>query len=208
MEFAMRLFVLGATGGIGKLVLQQAVARGHCLTAFVRSPGKVTLRNERLAVQKGNVLDANDLARHLPGHDAVISALGSHPNHDPTLLRDSAAAIVEAMRQCSVRRFLVVSVAFLFPESGVAGAFLRSFLQKRRGQDAKRMEEILQNSGLDWTVVRPPRLTNSTRTGSYRVADGRLPEKGWKIPRADVADFLLNDAEKPAHVHQIVGVAL
>jgi putative NADH-flavin reductase len=200
----MNLFVLGATGGIGRLVLEQALARGHRVTAFVRSPQKIALQNERLQILKGDPLNAEDLAARLPGHDVVISSLGS--SQRTTLLQDSVRSIVCAMKRASVRRILVVSVGFLFSETGLPGALLRNLILKNTGKDAAAMESILMREPLQWTVVRPPRLTNAKASGKYRVMDGHMPKRGFTISRADVADFLLNEVEGPAHLHQIVGV--
>jgi putative NADH-flavin reductase len=200
----MRFLVLGATGGIGRLVLEQALARGHSVTAFVRSPQKIQLQNERLLLQKGDPLNTEQLAGSIPGHDAVISSLGS--SRDPTVLQNSAHVIVSAMKRTSVRRILVVSVGFLFPETGLPGALLRGVFLRNVGKHAAAMESILMREPLDWTIVRPPRLTNAERSGNYRVMDDRMPKRGFIIPRADVADFLLNEAEKPAHIRRIVGV--
>jgi putative NADH-flavin reductase len=200
----MNLFVLGATGGIGRIVLGQGLARGHRVTAFVRSPQKIALQNERLQVLKGDPLNAEELAARLPGHDAVISSLGS--SKQTTLLQDSAKAIVSGMKRANARRILVVSVGFLFPETGLAGAVLRNLILKNTGKDAAAMESILMRESLEWTVVRPPRLTNAGASGSYRVMEGHMPKRGFTIPRADVADFLLNEAETLTHIRQIVGV--
>jgi putative NADH-flavin reductase len=200
----MNLFVLGATGGIGRLVLEQALARGHRVTAFIRSPHKIAPQHERLRIIKGNLLDAEELVGRLPGHDAVISSLGS--SKQTTFLQESAQAVVSAMKRASVRRILVVSVGFLFPETGLPGTLLRNLILKNVGKDASAMESILVREPLEWTVVRPPRLTNAKASGKYRVLDGHMPKRGFTIPRADVADFLLNEAEMPAHICRIVGV--
>jgi putative NADH-flavin reductase len=110
------------------------------------------------------------------------------------------------MKRTNVCRILVVSVGFLFPETGLPGAVLRNLVLKNVGKDAAAMESILMGEPLEWTVVRPPRLSNAKASGNYRVMDGHMPKRGLTIPRSDVADFLLNEAEKPAHTRQIVGI--
>jgi putative NADH-flavin reductase len=202
----MRIFVMGATGGIGRLVLEQAIERGHFVSAYVRSPEKVKMRHERLMVYGGDARNGEALAKYLPGHDAIICCVGHKSSADTTLLRDSAGAIIPAMKTSGVRRVVVVSVAFLFPETGVPGMLLRKVFLRSTGKDAAAMEGIFMGEALDWTIVRPPRLTNGKRTGNYRVLDGHLPKRGFLISRADVADFMLNETEKPKHIRQIVGV--
>jgi putative NADH-flavin reductase len=97
----MKLFVIGATGGTGREIVQQALERGHHVTAFVRSPETVTLRHERLSVLKGDVTDENHLSEAMRNHDAVLSALGPREVFKPgSLLHDSAIA---TSHQCSVR---------------------------------------------------------------------------------------------------------
>jgi putative NADH-flavin reductase len=86
------------------------------------------------------------------------------------------------------------------------GALLRNLILKNTGKEAAAMGSILMQEPLEWTVVRPPRLTNARATGEYRVMDGHMPKRGFTIPRADVADFLLNEVETPVHIRQIVGV--
>src|SRR5216683_2615656 len=112
----MKLFVIGATGGTGREIVQQALARGHHVTAFVRSPETVTLRHERFSVLKGNVMDESQLSEAMQNHDAVVSALGPREVFKPSLLlHDSGLATTRAMRRLGVRRLVVLSAAAHFP---------------------------------------------------------------------------------------------
>src|SRR5690242_8450486 len=115
----MRLLVLGATGRTGKQILDLGLARGHHLTALVRSPRKITRRDGALSVVEGDPLQADQIARALHGHDAVLSALGPAPRdafRPHTLLAECAAATMAAMTMAGVDRVAVVSAALLFPE--------------------------------------------------------------------------------------------
>src|SRR4030095_16511004 len=101
----MKLFVIGATGGTGQEIVQQALARGHHVTAFVRSPATATFGQERLSVLKGNVMDENQLSEAMQNHDAIVSALGPREVFKPSsLLRDSALAATGAMQRSEVKR--------------------------------------------------------------------------------------------------------
>jgi putative NADH-flavin reductase len=204
----MRLLILGATGGIGQLLVRLALERGHEVTAFVRSPEKITLRNERLTIIPGDLLNASQLVQVLTAQDAVLSAFGPAVLRSITTRRDFARALATAMRQSGGRRVVMVSTALLFPKVSLLGVILRRTLCKNIVPDAAGMESEISKDGLDWTIVRPPRLTNGPLTQAYRVVDGQLPEGGAAISRADVADFMLNEIEKPAHRTQIVGMAL
>src|SRR5215472_8063242 len=104
----MKLFVIGATGRTGREIVQQALARGHHVTAFVRSPEKVNLKNERLTILKGNVTDENQLFDAMQNHDAVLSALGPREVFKPSsLLHDTTLATTRAMNRSGVKRLVV-----------------------------------------------------------------------------------------------------
>jgi len=203
----MKLFILGATGGTGRALVGQALARGHAVTALVRSPEKMTQRDPRLTILPGNPCNAAELTAALPGHDAVVSALGPPGTGRTTILRECAHSTVTAMQAAGVRRLLVVSAAVLFQNAGILVAVMRRTLLRHVAQDATEMERVIAASNLDWTIVRPPRLTNGPLSGRYQSADGYLPGGGLIISRADVAHFILNTVEANSHLGQVVGVS-
>ena len=207
-EQAMRLLILGATGGTGRALIRQARERGHEVTAFVRSPQKLGPLADRVTVRQGNPQSVAELRAVLPGHDAVVSALGPPGPGPTTILRAGAGSTVEAMRTVGPRRLIVVSAAVLFDDLGVLGALLRRTLLKNVAEDSAEMERIVMASGLDWTIARPPRLTNGPLTGRYCVENGHLPDRSAtaSISRADVAHFLLSELEHRAYIHHIVGI--
>jgi putative NADH-flavin reductase len=156
----MRLLILGATGGTGRALIHQAIGRGHAITAFVRSPQKLGWLIERIVVRKGDPRSIADLQAVVSGHDAVLSALGPPGVGPTTILRAAAKSTVAAMQAAGVRRLLVVSAAILFGDLGITGSVLRRTLLRNVGDDSLEMERMVMASGLDWTIVRPPRLTN------------------------------------------------
>jgi putative NADH-flavin reductase len=202
----MRVLVLGATGGIGKFLLEFATARGHEVTAFVRSPQKIALKSERLRAVPGDLLHAEQLAQVLLGQDVVLSAFGPATLRRVTTRGEFGTALATAMERSGVRRAVVVSSGLLFEEQNAVGKLLRGTLFRNLLPDMTAMEATLEKDGLEWTIVRPPRLTNGPLTKSYSAADGRLP-KGMTVSRACVADFMIKEAERPAHVRQIVGLS-
>ena len=202
----MRVLVLGATGGIGKFLLEFATARGHEVTAFVRSPQKIALKSERLRVVPGDLLHAEQLAQALLGQNVVLSAFGPATLRRVTTRGEFGTALATAMGRSGVRRAVVVSSGLLFEEQNAIGNLLRGTLFRNLLPDMSAMEATLEKDGLEWTIVRPPRLTNGPLTKSYSVADGRLP-KGMTVSRACVADFMIKEAERPTHVRQIVGLS-
>jgi putative NADH-flavin reductase len=206
----MKLLVLGATGGTGLEIVLQAIEHGHEVTAFVRNPERLKSFGQRIAVIRGDVLNNAELGRAMEGHDAVLSAFGPRypvSKSDSDLLQRFAGVLTSAMRHACVKRVAVESVAFLFKDAIVPPAYLlgRLFFPVIVA-DAGAMEEIIATSGLDWTIVRPPRLTNQPRTGAYRIREGHLPSFGFTISRADVADFMIGTIEKRASIGRVVGV--
>ena len=200
----MKLFVIGATGRTGREIVQQALARGHHVTGFVRSPESISVKNERLSVLKGNVMDENQLFQAMQNQDAVISTLGPREVFKPTsMLHDSAVATTRAMNRSGVKRLVVLSAAAHFP--GIPNR-IASFIMRNHMRDSLAMEEIVQASGLDWTIARPPRLTQEEYT-TYRSREGAAPKMGFSLARKAVAAFMLDAIEQNKHFHKIVGIA-
>src|SRR5579883_350966 len=182
---SMKLIVLGATGGIGAEVVQQATERGHSVTAFVRSPERLSAFAGAIRILQGDLLNAAELRRAIDGHDAVISAFGPRvpvAKSDHDLLECFARSLTDAMLHTTVKRAVIVSTAFLFKDAIFPPAYLvgRLFFPSVLA-DASAMERIVTGSALDWTLVRPPQLTDKSRTGRYRVREGHLPVFGSRI---------------------------
>jgi putative NADH-flavin reductase len=111
------------------------------------------------------------------------------------------------MDAAGVRRLLIVSAAVLFEDQGFAYWLLRSTLLRNVAHDTGEMERLVRASSLDWTIARPPRLTNGRLTGRYAIEDERMPRGGSMVSRADVAHFMLEELERNAHVRRTVGMA-
>jgi putative NADH-flavin reductase len=203
----MKLFILGATGGIGRHLVRLALERGHFVTAYVRSPQKIGEAHERLKVTPGDVFNASEMAGSMKGHDAVLSSFGPNALLSSTLRRNFGRILAAAMRESGVRRLELVSSALLFREAGILPDIFKATLFRQMLPDMAGMEAEVCQSDLDWTMVRPPRLTNGPARHSYRLGDGSLPKGGFLISRADVASFMIGEAENPTHVQRIVGVA-
>jgi putative NADH-flavin reductase len=200
----MNIFLLGGTGRTGRLVLDQALLRGHGMTAITRSPGTIHSSGPAHIVV-GDPLRVDVIAPLVANHDVVISCLGQRSSQDASLLRDSAAAMVEAMHLARVRHYIVVSQGLLFPSRNPIIAILRLMLA-RHVEDSTAMEALVRASDLDWTIVRPPRLKDSGSSGGYRIARSEAPHGSWSIPYADLATFLLDEAENGNHKREIVGI--
>jgi uncharacterized protein YbjT (DUF2867 family) len=205
----MRLFVIGANGRIGTEILELARTRGHQVTAFVRSPQKLQSKaqQEKLTIVRGDPRRPETILPVLPGHDAVLSALGPHPRdafRPSTLLADCARATVEAMTVSGVPRLAIVSAAVLFPEKGMYFAFFKWLIQ-HHARDLRAMEQVVRESGLAWTIARPPRLTKSP-DASFNALPGGLPPGSWAMSFRSVAAFMLDAVERQSHISEVVGL--
>jgi putative NADH-flavin reductase len=206
----MKLVVLGATGGTGLEIVRRAV-QGHSVTAFVRSAERLKPFLDRITVKQGDLLNGDELAEAIRDHEAVVSGFGPRlpiSKADEDLLHRFALTLTTAMRHAGVRRVVVESTAFLFKDSVVPPTYLfgRLFFSGVV-VDASAMEQVLRKSGLDWTIVRPPKLTDKPYTGRYRVREGHLPHFGFSISRADVADCFVKAVEDPATIGKVLGAS-
>jgi putative NADH-flavin reductase len=210
----MNLTVLGATGGVGRQVVRHALDDGHKVTAVVRDPARLGIEHENLSVVRTNPLDATSLTEVIDGTDAVLSGMGQAGRTDPLRpASTSTRAAVEAMTATGVRRIVVMSSGTL-NRTGVGQPWFSHrvltpvlwAVLREAYIDLERMERILRESGLDWTAVRPPRLTNTKAKGSYRDAVEAGPT-GTTITRADVARAMLDYITVPGTIQHAVGVS-
>jgi putative NADH-flavin reductase len=220
----MKLTIIAATGGIGRQVLEQALDAGHDVTAVARNPKNLSRQVHSVTVDLA-APDPAALSTAVQGADAVLSCLGPRTPAEAGITWQGTQAIIEAMRATDVRRIVAVSAA---PVGTVAstgrpnpprhdpgdGIFMRYLFSRvarvalrKNFADLARMEVLLAESGLDWTVVRPPRLNDKPLTGEYRTALGKNIRGGFAISRADVAHEMLSDVENTETVKQTVGLA-
>ena len=209
----MKLIIFGATGATGRCLTEQALAAGHDVTAVVRDPARLTVpSDQRLTVVTADVMDAASIIPAVAGADAVLTALGPHGTGPTTISQDSVHSIILAMQKTGTRRLITVSGSIVTDEGespymhllkpAVRATFLRHVCADMRDAEA-----AVRDSGLDWTIMRPPALTNKPARGTYRTAiDSNLPH-GFNVSRADLAACMLTLLDNPAAVHRHVGIA-
>ena len=185
----MKILVLGANGRTGRLVVEQALATGHTVTAFVRDPAKFQLTGERLSVANGDARDLDDLVAALEGQDAVINTIGGA---ERKLIATTTAALVAAMRKRGVKRVVTMSTFIATPNFRPTG-MMRLFPRLARGmaKDDVAGIELLEASGLDWTIVNATLLKNKPASGYRRVGADKEVTGRDHVNRADVAECLL-----------------
>ena len=196
----MNILVLGASGKTGRQVLDQALAAGNNVTAFVRDPEK--LDRDDVAVAIGDARNVDDLRKALGSQDAVISTLGTGLNANQKLIEGSTEALLEAMRSTGVKRLVMLSTFAASPTYKAKGMMkVASVVMKGTVADKTAGETLLKRSDLDWTIVYATRLTDEPRTGRYRTVEGTMTGVGT-ISRADVADALLSTLSDRTSVRQ------
>ena len=200
--------LFGATGKTGQRVQAKALAEGHSVRALVRDPGKVQVTHERLQVIQGDVLDAKAVAQTVAGADVVLALFGHVKGSQPTLQTDGTRAIVAAMQASGVTRLVTLSGGGLrAPQDRpkLADRVMRTLLRLMAGAvlaDAEGHLVVLQQSGVDWTVVRGPMLTEDPGKGRYRVGWVGVGT-GMRISRDDLADFILTQVADRTFVGQL-----
>jgi putative NADH-flavin reductase len=192
----MKLTIFGATGRTGRQLLTQALEAGHEVTAFVRDPSKLDITHSRLHVKRGDISDAKAVEDAINGQDAVLSALGPARGGPKDVMGAAARNIVAAMKSAGVRRLVTLTGAGVV-QPGDAPKLFNRFMSLMLNTFAKDIltdsaehARIVRDSGLDWTVVRVPMLTDGPRKGTYRVGMVGIDD-GPRISRADVAEFML-----------------
>jgi putative NADH-flavin reductase len=222
----MKLTIIAATGGIGRRLVEQAMAAGHAVTAVVRNPKNLPA-GVRVVVTDLAAADPAALESAVAGADGVLSGLGARTTAEAEagVAWRGTQAIVQAMKATTARRIIVVSAApnSTIPSPGRPnpprhdpgeGFFMRNVLTpvvktvlRKHYADLARMEDVLRQSELDWTIVRPPRLTDKPMTGVYRTAQGQNLRGGLTVSRADVAHFMIRAVRQPETIRQAIGVA-
>ncbi len=202
---ALRLAILGATGGIGGHVLNWAADAGHPVHVLARRAAAVP-RRPGVTVTEGDATDPDAVAETLASADAVLSALGPRGARTPHLLATAAAATTQAMAKTGTHRLIGVSAAGAFiKEDPEAGGLVKLILPRLFAQqfaDTRAMEQVIRASRLDWTLVRPTRLVSTPARGAYRIRPDYPPPGLTKISRADVAQFMIKALLDASYVRE------
>jgi len=195
----LKIVIFGATGGTGRLLVEQALAQGHIVTAFDRSAAGFTIEHPNLTLVQGDVFNQEQVDAAVAGQD-VAPVCSTGTEH-----------IVAAMQKAGVKRFICQSafvVAALDGERREVPWVLPvalSFSPKTKTMfaDKVRQEQIVQQSELDWIIVRPARLTDGPKTGAYKSGAPMSIGLNSKINRADVADFILKQVSDNSYLHKV-----
>jgi putative NADH-flavin reductase len=205
----MNIAVIGSTGRTGRRVLEEGLRRGHVLTAFTRRPETLSPVEGLRAIVHGDGRNLEDVRRAVRGQEAVISIVAPEGRGPTSVVSDAARVLLAAMREAGVRRVVCVSVYALQGRRPWILINLVRWILRKPYADFARMERLLGESGLDWTIVRPPRLTDGPATGLVRSESGRedFAHGPYSISRADLAVVLLDLAADSTRVGEVLLVS-
>lgn len=207
-----RVLVVGSTGGTGRQLVEQALARGHVVTALARDPSALRIEHPRLTVVRGDVLDYPSVEQAVRGQDAVLSALGHKQFFRPTrILSEGTRNVLHAMEANGVSRLICETALGIGDSAGRMGFYYTFFvipvILPFYFWDKARQERLVAASRVNWVIVRPGLLTNGAGRGRYR--HGRnVGSFLWtvRISRADVANFMLDQMSDTTHLRAACGV--
>jgi putative NADH-flavin reductase len=213
----MNIAIFGANGGTGRLLTERSLAAGHKVSALLRTPEAFPYR-DRVQVIQGSAFDPDPVRRTLEGTDAVLSALGPRsPLRNENVLPRAVPIIVEAMQQTGIRRIIVLGAAATLPDAMSKQSALNRWIAENiiyktflKWPIAEQIAQYkaLAASNLDWTIVMPPRLTNTPGRHPYRIDGEALPPNGSRISRHDVADFMMQQLTSPEWLRKSVYISL
>lgn len=203
----MKLVIFGATGTIGRQVVEQALEKGHTVTAFARNLTKLDIQHSRLTHFPGNVMDSQAVEQAVMGQDAVVCVLGSGKKLAGTIRSEGTQQIIQAMERVGVRRLICQSTLGAGDSWGNLDFYWKyimfGFILRKVFADHERQEALVRNSQLDWTIIRPSAFIDGPRTGHYRDSFPSTDRNiSLKIARADVADFILKQLSDSSSLHQ------
>lgn len=202
----MNVIVFGATGKTGQHVLRAALAQGHEVTAFGRSVNRININDPALQTHKGDALDADSVTGAVAGHDAVIVCLGSTGLRDKTTLAVGTAAVIDAMATHDVQRLVVMSAAGVgdsWQQIPRSSRLLFRTMLRNVFADHEAQEAIVEQSPLDWTIVRAAVLKDDPATGHYTATN---TGPNTRITRADIAAALVDQLTDSTHSRAAISV--
>ena len=203
----MRILIVGASKGIGLETTRQALAAGYDVRALARSATSINLSDKGLEKVQGDALDQRDVEAALAGVNAVIVTLGVGLGDlfkPVNLFSDATRVLIDAMKAKGANRLICIT-GFGAGDSQASISLLQRvpfrMVFGRAYDDKSRQEDLIKQSDLDWTIVRPGVLLNGPRTGRYKVLREPSEWRNGIISRANVADFLIRQIEDRAFVH-------
>ncbi|MFB2936707.1 NAD(P)-dependent oxidoreductase [Aerosakkonemataceae cyanobacterium BLCC-F154] len=203
----MKIVIFGASGSVGRQVVEQALEQGHTVTAFARNPAKLDIQHRNLILFPGDVMDLSAVEQAVQGQDTVVCTLGSGQKLTGTIRSEGTRQIIEAMKRSGIRRLICQTTLGAGESWGSLNFYWKyimfGLILRNVFADHELQEQYVKQSGLDWTIVRPGAFVDGKRIGQYRHGfPGTDKTSKLKISRADVADFILKQLGDRSYLHQ------
>jgi len=198
----MKILVLGASGRTGRQIIEQALENNHEVIAFIRNTKKLDIKHKKLSIIEGDVRKIRDVEKAIKKATVIISAIGGKLGRKP-VCEEGISNIIYQMKKYGKKRIIAVST-FGTGKTKRRGfyAWLLWTIITKLMRDKEKMEERLQKSGLNWTILMPTKLTNSKKTEEYKSGENLMPKGIPKISRADVAHFALKIIKSKKTIHR------
>lgn len=208
----MKVIVFGATGTVGRLAVENLLKAGHSVTAFARSPEKLNLSDPKLRLAAGDAMKLSDVTAAVAGHDAVVVTLGSGMSRKSKIRSQGTMNVIKAMQIHGVRRLIAQSTLGardswptlnFWWKRVMFGALLAPVFR-----DHELQEQLVEASGLDWTIVRPSAFTDQPTTRPV-IEDVQNTARGLdlKIARSELARFLTRQLSDRQYIGRAVGLS-
>lgn len=210
-----RILILGATGRTGQLAVNYALEKGFAVTALVRNPAKLTISSDKLTVVKGSPTNINDVRIAMKGCHYVISLLSALSEKEsfsfkkiaaPHTLKRTMQNVIAVMKENNIRKVMTLSSIGAGDSYRYAPWFMKLMIKitnfKVVFADHNAQEQLLMQSGLDWTIARPVGLNNEDAKANLVVSYGKTP-KPFKMSRMQLAQFFINQIDKVDYIHKV-----
>lgn len=204
----MKIAIFGATGETGRQLVEQALAAGYQVVAYVRNPSKLNTKHENLTIVQGELADQAIIERAVSAADAVISVLGPRGGSKGKPITRGMQNIIEAMKKQGVRRLIISSTLSAKDPNDLPDFKAKALVNLVKLTMHAAYEEIVsvadtvRKSDLDWTIVRLTTLNNNPKSGKVRVGYLGKGEVGLRISRADLAEFMLKQVQNTKYLRQ------
>ncbi|MBK7225059.1 MAG: NAD(P)H-binding protein [Saprospiraceae bacterium] len=205
----MNITIFGGTGATGLILIEKALATGHTVTAFARTPSKISIQHNNLKIVKGDLTELNKLEEAIKGADKVISILGPTQKTKGLVIADGIKNIIEIMKKNGVKRLIATATPSFkdnndkFQFGFAFGIFMIKAFIKDSYNNIVLTGKYISESDLDWTIVRLPMLSGKPASGKINAGytgDGTISL--FSLSRGDLADFLLQQLNDKKWIHK------
>jgi putative NADH-flavin reductase len=195
----LKVIIFGATGTMGRCLVDLALAQGHTVTTCARDPGATSNPRPGLNVVRGDIQDHTAVEQAIAGQEAVLSALGGRTLEPSTVISQGTGHIIHGMEMHGVRRIVVIL------SSGIISKNIPPMFINVNAEHC-RILELLQDSQLDWIAACPPYIRDNPFTGNYSLQTEQMPSDRMQISKYDLADFMLRQLHSDAYLRRAVGI--